>query len=263
MVASDSFRMSGVYWAATALALLDTPVASFRDEGALVSWIISCYKPEKGCFAPNTHHDGNLLATLSAVQLMALMGRTAELDADKIASCATLLQPAQPLTRAKSAATHEFSSYAYGPSCLHCFARHTNAQHHGMFADCASLQQPDGSFAGDEWGEIDTRFLYSALHAAALLHQLPKLDVAAAVEYVLRCQNFDGAFGLAPGCESHTGQVFCCVGALSIAGALDRLDCDRLGRWCASSCCLCCCDTMVPTSMWPTTSRNLCIIAVL
>ena len=115
-----------------------------------------------------------------------------------------------------------------------------------MFADCASLQQPDGSFAGDEWGEIDTRFLYSALHAAALLRRLSKLDVAAAVEYVLHCQNFDGAFGLAPGCESHTGQVFCCVGALSIAGALDRLDCDRLGRWCVSSC-LCCGDAMVPT----------------
>jgi prenyltransferase beta subunit len=97
VVASDSFRMSGVYWAATALALMDTPVAAFRNENALVEWILSCYKPSKGCFAPNTHHDGNLLATLSAVQLMALMGRIQELNAEKIASCAPRkLVPLQP-----------------------------------------------------------------------------------------------------------------------------------------------------------------------
>ena len=33
----------------------------------------------------------------------------------------------------------------------------------------ASLQQPDGSFAGDEWGEIDTRFTYCALSTLSLL----------------------------------------------------------------------------------------------
>ena len=26
-----------------------------------------------------------------------------------------------------------------------------------LHADIAKLQQPDGSFAGDEWGEVDTR----------------------------------------------------------------------------------------------------------
>ncbi len=33
----------------------------------------------------------------------------------------------------------------------------------------ATLQQPDGSVAGDEWGEIDTRFTYCALNCLALL----------------------------------------------------------------------------------------------
>ena len=27
-----------------------------------------------------------------------------------------------------------------------------------FLADLAKLQQPDGSFSGDEWGEIDTRW---------------------------------------------------------------------------------------------------------
>lgn len=85
---------------------------------------------------------------------------------------------------------------------------------------------------GDKWGEVDTRFAYVALHACALLGRLDALDVAAAADYVIRCQNFDGAFGVAPGCESHTGQVFCCVGALAIAGQLHRCDGARLSRWC-------------------------------
>jgi geranylgeranyl transferase type-2 subunit beta len=110
-------------------------------------------------------------------------------------------------------------------------------------ADCRSLQLPDGSFKGDEWGEVDVRFVYSALNCCALLSLLDQLDVKRAVAWVLQCQNFDGAFGAAPGCESHTGHVFCCVGALSIAGAIDKLDSERLGRWCAgpSPPCPCAC----------------------
>ncbi len=45
------------------------------------------------------------------------------------------------------------------------------------------------------------------------------------------CKNFDGGFGAVPGAESHAGQIFCCVGALSIAGALDHVDVDLLGWW--------------------------------
>lgn len=88
VVASDSFRMSGVYWALTALALMDAPARTFRDVDALVAWVLSCYKPEEGSFSPNTLHDGNLLSTLSAVQIMALLGRLDELDHDQIAACA-------------------------------------------------------------------------------------------------------------------------------------------------------------------------------
>lgn len=33
----------------------------------------------------------------------------------------------------------------------------------------AGLQQPDGSFAGDKWGEVDTRFSYCALSCCSLL----------------------------------------------------------------------------------------------
>ncbi|PAV14788.1 rab geranylgeranyltransferase [Pyrrhoderma noxium] len=102
-----------------------------------------------------------------------------------------------------------------------------------------SLQQPSGAFAGDRFGETDTRFLYCAINALSLLGQLSALDADGkngrkrAVEHIVRCQNVDGGFGLAPGAESHAGQVFVCVGALAILDRLDLVDVDTLGWWLA------------------------------
>jgi len=36
---------------------------------------------------------------------------------------------------------------------------------------------------------------------------LDAINVDKAVEFVLKCQNFDGGFGSRPGSESHAGQV--------------------------------------------------------
>ncbi|MCJ1233702.1 hypothetical protein MMC14_001660 [Varicellaria rhodocarpa] len=96
----------------------------------------------------------------------------------------------------------------------------------------ADLQDPEtGTFAGDEWGETDTRFLYAALNALSLLHLTSLVDVPKAISHVQLCANFDGGYGVSPGAESHAGQIFACVGALSIAGRLDLVDKDRLAGW--------------------------------
>jgi len=96
----------------------------------------------------------------------------------------------------------------------------------------ARLQDPvSGTFAGDEWGETDTRFLYAALNGLSLLGLLHLVDVPKAVNHVKACANFDGGYGVSPGAESHAGQIFACLAALSIAGRLDLVDRDRLGGW--------------------------------
>ena len=52
----------------------------------------------------------------------------------------------------------------------------------------SSLQQPDGSFYGDKWGETDTRFSYCALSTMSILGRLQtkEIDVFKAVAYVGR-----------------------------------------------------------------------------
>jgi len=95
----------------------------------------------------------------------------------------------------------------------------------------ASLQQDDGSFMGDKWGEIDSRFSFCALASLALIDRLEAIDVDKAIEYIVACMNFDGGFGCNPGSESHAGQIYCCVGALSITHSLHHIDPDLLGWW--------------------------------
>lgn len=96
----------------------------------------------------------------------------------------------------------------------------------------ANLQNREtGTFAGDEWGEEDTRFLYTAFLGLSLLGLLHLIDVDKAVDYVNACMNFDGGYGIRPGAESHSGQIFTCLASLSIVGRLEKVDVDKLGRW--------------------------------
>jgi len=96
-----------------------------------------------------------------------------------------------------------------------------------------SLQRADGSFAGDEWGEIDTRFSYCAAVALAVLGRLDAVDGAKACEYVLSTRNeLDGGFGCARGVESHAGYIFTALGALSVFGGLASVQhWDGLAWW--------------------------------
>lgn len=50
------------------------------------------------------------------------------------------------------------------------------------------------------------RFSYIAILCLSLLHQLDKINVEKAVNFIVSCKNMDGGFGCIPGGESHSGQ---------------------------------------------------------
>eukprot|EP00043_Microstomoeca_roanoka_P022833 m.257174 g.257174 ORF g.257174 m.257174 type:complete len:329 (-) comp23872_c0_seq1:184-1170(-) len=95
----------------------------------------------------------------------------------------------------------------------------------------SQLQLEDGSFRGDDWGEIDTRFSFCAMACLSLIGHLDDINVDKAVSYILKCLNFDGGFGVGPESESHAGQIYCCVSALAIADELHAIDQTKLGFW--------------------------------
>jgi geranylgeranyl transferase type-2 subunit beta len=163
------------------------------DRAKVFDFVRACARSDGG-FAGSPERGSQLLYTLSALQLVALLERWDE-------------------------ATASFLNVDQTAKYI------------------AALQQPDGSFVGDEAGEVDTRFSYCALASLALIGRLDSVDVDAACSFVLRCQNFDGSFGAVPGGESHGGQVFCCLGALSIGGRLGDVDADQVAWWLAERQC--------------------------
>jgi geranylgeranyl transferase type-2 subunit beta len=170
---------------------------------------------------------------------MALMGKQAEMETEKIVEWVMLCQ--HPNGSFGGNVGHD-PHILYTLSAVQILAmcgrldKIDKAQVASYFA---SLQQTNGSFAGDEWGEIDTRFSYCALSGLSILGCLESgvVDVGKACEFVASCRNFDGGFGCIPGAESHAGQVFCCVGALSIGNSLHLLDRELLGWWLAERQC--------------------------
>ncbi|KAK5736671.1 Rab geranylgeranyltransferase [Elasticomyces elasticus] len=195
---TEHLRIGGIYWGLTALHLLGQPDALPRD--GLVEYVLSCLH-ESGGFGAAPGHDAHILYTGYSVQIL------------------TMIDGFDALEEKMQGGKEKIAKFI------------------------ANLQQPDGRFAGDEWGETDTRFLFSALYTLSLLgympHQRPDeppiVDVPAATAHIKACHNFDGGFGVAPGAESHSGQVFTCVGALTVAGELDSYlgeeGKDRLGAW--------------------------------
>ncbi|CAJ2501238.1 Uu.00g040910.m01.CDS01 [Anthostomella pinea] len=146
---------------------------------------------ENGGFGAAPGHDAHMLYTVSAVQLLALVDAFDDLE-----------------NRGKGKGKAQVAKFI------------------------ADLQDREtGTFAGDEWGEEDTRFLYGALNALSLLGMTHLVDVDKAVEHIAACANFDGGYGVSPGAESHSGQIFTCVAALTIAGRKDLIDVDKLAGW--------------------------------
>ncbi len=92
-----------------------------------------------------------------------------------------------------------------------------------------------GGFCVHVGGEIDTRGCYCAMAAAALLGvNLEEAEVEAMVNFVVRCQSYEGGLGGEPGNEAHGGYTYCGVAALALAGRLQALNLPRLLRWVVS-----------------------------
>ena len=201
---TEHLRVSGIYWGLTALHLLHRPHALPRNE--ILQYVVSCFCDDGG-FAAAPGHDSHMLYTLSAVQVIVTLDAMEEFEQrvsgsrERLGRCAhTCIHPS-------------------GTPLIGCIV-------------IANLQNREtGTFAGDKWGEEDTRFMFCGLLALSLLHLEHLVDVDKCVQYVQSCRNFDGAYGVSPGAESQAARVYTCVGTLALAGRLDLVDTDALGGW--------------------------------
>lgn len=102
----------------------------------------------------------------------------------------------------------------------------------GLIEFIVSLQQSEGGFASDEFGEDDIRHTYAAVASLHLLGSLDRIDTALTINHIVHCQTIDGAFATRPGGESHAGYTFCCVATLAMCNGLEHIKyMDRLISW--------------------------------
>jgi geranylgeranyl transferase type-2 subunit beta len=193
--------MNAVFWGVTALCIMRHKDALDTEE--TIEYVMSCWDEEagtlpslyaqanyqnseieKGAFGAHPGHDAHILSTLSAIQVLVTHDALARIDVPRVVNCTP--PPSPPFT----------------PPPL-CFLLR-RAQR--TITDILGLQQPSGIFAGDSFGETDTRFLYCAVSALSLLGALDRLDRERTVSYLASCRNFDGGFGRVAGAESHAGQ---------------------------------------------------------
>lgn len=93
-----------------------------------------------------------------------------------------------------------------------------------------SLRMSDGSFQGDRFGEIDTRFVFVSLYVLTILGSMTEEIATTSRQFILACENFDGGFGMFPLAESHAAQVYTCVAAIALCDSLSCIS-DRTASW--------------------------------
>ncbi|WFD42947.1 protein geranylgeranyltransferase type I [Malassezia psittaci] len=65
-----------------------------------------------------------------------------------------------------------------------------------------------------------------------MLNDWSIIKLPEAIQFIIRCQHYEGAFAQEPRLESHAGSTYCAVAALSLANKLDSIPHkDRLKCW--------------------------------
>lgn len=84
-----------------------------------------------------------------------------------------------------------------------------------------------GAFKGDKYGEIDSRFVYSAIYVLRIFDAESPIKC---LEFFKKCYNYDGGFGGTIDAESHAAYIFCSVGGLSIINKLEEFDVNKIKK---------------------------------
>lgn len=154
---TEYMRMSGMYWVMTALDLVGCQDRLPSDD--VISTVANCQE-ESGGFIPSPGHDAHILYTLSAVQV------SQGLRAVFISLTYLLV-----FERCRPIFTYFVFHLTFPmfPQILVMYDAENLINIESLVSYVAGLQQKDGSFIGDKWGEVDTRFSFCAIACLSLV----------------------------------------------------------------------------------------------
>eukprot|EP01087_Luapelamoeba_hula_P021564 TRINITY_DN7571_c0_g1_i1.p1 TRINITY_DN7571_c0_g1~~TRINITY_DN7571_c0_g1_i1.p1 ORF type:complete len:350 (-),score=42.32 TRINITY_DN7571_c0_g1_i1:18-1067(-) len=80
---TEHLRMSAMYWGLCSLDIMNSLHLLDPFKEGIIQWILKCQHPN-GSFGGNMNHDGHLLYTLSAVQILAMLDAMDRVDKKQI-----------------------------------------------------------------------------------------------------------------------------------------------------------------------------------
>ena len=258
--------MSGVYWSLSALSLLlpdfehvnalvpvvgsstttqqqhtsPSPSSSSRtttttrqDSILLLDWLFSCFDERSGGFGGNTGHDGHILYTLSALQILAIANALDDprLHRDRVVAFVASLQ--QP-NGAFCGDAHGEIDTRFTYCALSCLAL-LNAMHHAVRVRQAAefimeCQNLDGGFGAVVGGESHAGQVFCCVGALAIAESLDLLvDTVPTLAWWLAERQVDsGGLNGRPEKQADVCYSWWILSALSILGKLLWIHQDRL-----------------------------------
>lgn len=81
---AEHMKMSALYWSVTSSFLLGQE--NNLDSQGILAFVKTCHN-EDGGFSASTGHDSHILYTLSAIQILRLIGKLDEFNFEKTIEC--------------------------------------------------------------------------------------------------------------------------------------------------------------------------------
>lgn len=169
-VASEHLRLNAVYWGLCCLQLLDAP-ADTLDTTALRAWVLSCQDVTAGGFGAAPGHDPHVLTTLSAVQVLALLGDPLLRDDAFVGAVGKYLASLQRRDGSfvGDAGGEVDTRFSYAALCCAYLLRCTDALDiHNAVAFIHQCRNFDGGFGATPGGESHAGQVFTCCAALAL-----------------------------------------------------------------------------------------------
>ncbi|GAB67519.1 geranylgeranyltransferase, partial [Plasmodium cynomolgi strain B] len=200
LIFNETLKMCGVFYYICSCKILSHQIEKKEE---FINFILQCQNTDGG-FGNNKNYDSHVVSTHHAILSLLLLNHPFD----------------------------GFNPYLHSQDSPHDTDNPPKNITDSTTNYILSLLNDDGSFKGDIWGEVDTRFVYSAVSCLTILNQLSLVSTEKIASYVLTnyaiCQN---GFSWTSGNEPHAASVFCAVATLFLIKKLHLINEQKIAEW--------------------------------
>ncbi|SBT39434.1 geranylgeranyltransferase, putative [Plasmodium ovale wallikeri] len=217
---NETLKMCGVFYFLCSCKILSHKIDKKEE---IVSFILKCQNADGG-FGNNVNYDSHIVSTHHAILSLLLLNH-----------------PFDETNAYLGANKGEYTRWKNKTICSDMSVSINNQDYNytqsstirdNVCSYVMTLLNEDGSFRGDIWGEVDTRFVYSAVSCLTILNRDHLIPTEKIASYILSnysiCEN---AFSWTSANEPHAASVFCCLSTLFLIKKLYLINEHKIADW--------------------------------